>query len=142
MARAIITTHVETGALEAKLALFTESGARRALRSATSRAGVRGRNLVRQKTPVKTGVSRAGIRSVSRSAGATAIARIYPSGPHAYITRWQDQGTGPRHKKNGQYTGMVEPQYMFERGAAELDGEVEAIYNAVFDAALARAGLL
>lgn len=138
---ATMSVHVDTHGLAEKFSLFNETQARRALRSATSRAGVRGKNLVKRKVPVKTGIGKAGIRSMSRGGGATAIAKIYASGPHAHIVRWQDQGTGPRHKKNGQYTGIVEPQYFFERATVELDAEVDAIFTAAIDMALARAGL-
>jgi hypothetical protein len=128
---------VEMHDLAEKFTAFTDVQAKRALRSATSRAGSRGRALVRAKTPVKSGLSKA----TTRSAGTTAVARVYPGGPHAHITRWQDQGTGPRHKRNGQYTGFVEPQYMFERAKLELDPEVYGIYLEAVQAALAKAGL-
>jgi hypothetical protein len=130
-----------TAPLEAKFSAFTDRTAKTALRSATSKAALRGKSLVKAKTPVKTGASRAGIRSMTRSAGATALARIYPSGPHAHVTRWQDQGTGERHKRNGQYTGRVEPQYMFERSQVELEGEVDQIYETAIALALVKAAL-
>lgn len=140
MARAFITTHVETGPLEAKLALFTESGARSALRAGMTRIGNRGRRLVVQK---ETWLTNADIGKKSRVVGAVGFARIYPQGEDRHIIRWQDQGTGPRHKKsNGQYTGRVEPQYFFERASAELDAEADGIMDDAVNAALARAGLL
>jgi hypothetical protein len=137
-----MSVHVDSHGLPAKLSLFTSVEAKRAIRTAVGRAGQRGRTLVRQGAPVKTGLGRAGIRSTSvRGLSNTAVAKIYPSGPHAHIMRWQDQGTGERHNRHGASRGMVSPQYFFERGALRLDGELPTIMNAEIDKALAKAGL-
>lgn len=137
-----VRIHVDTFGLEDKFALFTDVQARAAMRSAMTRVGVTGKNLVKAKTPVKTGLSKAGIRSKSRGAGTTYGALIWPSGPHAHITKWQDLGTGPRNKRStGQYTGMVEPQYMFERSAVELDEQAGAIVDRAISSAISRSGL-
>lgn len=137
-----MSVHVDTFGLQQKFEIFTSRGARMALRKGARRAGSRGRTLARAGAPVKTGVGRAGIRSTTRSVGDVAIARVYPSGPHAHIMRWQDQGTGERHKRDGQPTGMVEAQFFFERAKLMLDGEVDGIFESVITDALAAAGLL
>jgi hypothetical protein len=134
--------HVDTHGLQQRFEVFTSRGARAALRKGARRAGSRGRTLARAGAPVKTGVGRAGIRASTRGAGDVVITKIYPSGPHAHIMRWQDQGTGERHTRSGRSTGMVEPQFFFERAKLILDGEVEGIFDGVIDEALAAAGLL
>lgn len=136
-----VRLHVDTFGLQDKFALFTDVQAKAAMRGAMTRIGTRGKALVKAKTPVKSGASRAGIRSKSRGVGTTYGALIWPSGPHAHITKWQDLGTGPRHKRNGQYTGLVEPQYMFERSAGELEALAPGIVDDAISKAISRAGL-
>lgn len=133
---------VDTNGLEEKLSLFTHVEAKRAVKSGVSKAVSRGKTVVKRATPVKTGLSRSGIRSKTTMAGDTARGRIFPTGPHAYITRWQDQGTGERHTRKGANRGFVEPQYMFERGAMAIEEELPIIMDLAIDAALARSGLL
>ena len=138
-----MSVHVNSHGLPEKLSLFTSVEAKRAIRTAVGRAGQRGRTLARAGAPVKTGAGRAGIRSTSvRGLSNTAIAKVYPSGPHAHIMRWQDQGTGPRHTKTGASRGMVSPQFFFERAALRLEDELPAIMDAEIDKALAKAGLV
>jgi len=137
-----VRLHINTFGLEDKFALFTDVQAKAAMRGAMTRIGTRGKALVKAKTPVKSGQSRAGIRSKSRGVAGTYAALIWPSGPHAHVTKWQDLGTGPRHKrKNGQYTGMVEPQYMFERSAGELEASAPGIVDDAISKAISRSGL-
>lgn len=133
---------IGTELLVANLDAFTAREGKAALRSGVRRATSRGRTLVRAGAPVKTGIGRAGIRSVNKSAGITAVGKVYPSGAHAHIMRWQDQGTGGRHKHNGQYTGVIEPQYFFERGATELEPEIQGIFDTAILEALAKSGLI
>jgi hypothetical protein len=139
-----MSVHVDTHGLPDRLERFcsTEGEAKRALRSAMVKIGGKGRTLVRQKTPSKTGASRRGIKSTTKVLGVEFTTTIFPSGPHAHVTRWQDQGTGPRHKKkNGQYTGIVEPQYMFERSATELDVVAAMLVEDSIGSAIVKAGL-
>lgn len=138
---ASVHTHVETFGLQSRFELFTAVGAKKAFRKGARRVGSRGRTLARAGAPVKTGLSKAGIRSSVRSTGTVSTTKIYPSGPHRHITIWQDQGTGERHKRDGQPTGMVEAQFFFERASLVLDGEVSDIYESVIDEALRAAGL-
>jgi hypothetical protein len=134
--------HVDTHGLQDKFDVFTSRGARSALGKGARRAGARGRTLTRAGAPVRTGIGRAGIRSTSRLAGDIAIARVYPSGAHAHIMRWQDQGTGEREQHStGRRTGMVEAQFFFERAALALDDELPAIFDSVVNDALREAGL-
>ena len=78
--------HVDTHGLEQKLTAFTETQARRAIRTAVGKAAAKGRTYVRRGAPVKTGIGRAGIRSSSVGGlSNTAAAKIYAGGPHAYI---------------------------------------------------------
>jgi hypothetical protein len=138
-----MSVHVDTYGLADRLERFarTEGEAKRGVRSAMVKIGGKGRTLVRQKTPSKSGASRRGITATTKSAGVDIVTTIYPAGPHAHVTRWQDQGTGPRHKRNGQYTGIIEPQYMFERTSGELDLIVGAIVDEAMAAAIAKSGL-
>jgi hypothetical protein len=136
-----VGVHVLTFGLADRLEVLTARELKKANKSAVSKAGTKGRSLVRAKTPVKSGLSKAGIRKTTKSAGGAASARIFPGGPHAHVTRWQDQGTGERHKQDGQSTGMVSPQYMFERSAAELEGWFPVIMDAEVAAAIVRSGL-
>lgn len=133
---------VDTNGLPEKLSVFTHVEAKRAVRSGVSKAVTRGKAVVKKGAPVRTGIGRAGIRSTTRTVGYTVTGRIFPSGPHAYIMRWQDQGTGPRHTRRGAYRGEVTPQYFFERGAIVINDELHAIMDAEIDAALAKSGLL
>jgi hypothetical protein len=105
------------------------------------KVGRRGVVLVRQKAPSRTGVGKRGIKSTTHSFGVVVTARIFPSGPHAHIMKWQDQGTGERHKHDGQSTGLVEPQYFFERTATELDLVAWEIIDSSIGRALSETGL-
>jgi len=135
--------HVDTHGLPEKLSLFSSVEAKRAIRGAVGKAGQRGRTLARAGAPVRTGIGRAGIRSTSvRGLSNTAIAKIYLSGSHAHIMRWQDQGTGDRHTHSGADRGMVGAQHFMERAAIRLEDELPLIMNEYIDAALAKAGLL
>jgi hypothetical protein len=136
-----VSVHVVTFGLPEKLDMLKDRELKRANKSAVSKAGTRGRSLVKATIPVKTGVARAGIRKTTKSAGGTAVSKVFPSGSHKHIAIWQDQGTGGRHKKNGQYTGFVEPQYFFERAATDLEGYLPGIMEAEVAAAIARSGL-
>lgn len=137
-----VHVHVLTYGLADKFELFTSVGARAALRKGARRAGARGRTLTRAGAPVKTGIGRAGIRSTTRGFGNVAIAKVFPSGPHAHIMRWQDQGTGERvQHSTGRHTGRVDAQFFFERAKLQLDGEVDGIFESVIDDALRAAGL-
>ena len=134
---ASIHTHVETFGLAERLDLVTKVTAKAAMRSATRRVTARGRTLARGMAPSKTGIGKKGIVSKNRSAGTLFIGRVYPSGPHAHIMKWQDQGTGERHKRDGQPTGEIEPQYFFERASMILDKEAPGIFDDAISAALA-----
>lgn len=135
--------HVDTHGLPEKLSAFSQAEARRALRTAVSRAATRGRTIARQGAPVKTGVGKAGIRSSSaRGLTNTAVAKIYLSGPHAHIMRWQDQGTNDRHTHSGADRGMVGAQHFMERAAIRLEDELPLIVEVEIDKALAKAGLV
>ena len=136
-----IGIHVLTYGLPARIDILKDAELKRANRNAVSKTGTRGRQLARAMAPKRTGIGAAGIRKISRGAGSVAIAKVYPSGPHAHVMRWQDQGTGPRHKRNGQYTGFVEPQYFFERAAAPLPDYLEAAMAAEVGSAIRRSGL-
>jgi hypothetical protein len=133
--------HVLTFGLPERIDVLKDVELKRANRNAVSKAGTRGRSLVRATIPTRTGLAKAGIRKTTKSAGAVAISRVFPSGPHRHIAIWQDQGTGPRHKRNGQYTGIIEPQYFFERAAADLEGYLPGIMDAEVAAAIAKSGL-
>jgi hypothetical protein len=138
-----IGVHVDTHGLPEKLSLFTSVEAKRAIRGAVTKAGQRGKTLAKAGAPVKTGAGRAGIRSSSvRGLSNTAVAKVYLSGPHAYIMRWQDQGTGERHNKHGASRGFVSPTLFMERAAIRLEDELPLIMDEYIDAALAKAGLL
>lgn len=135
--------HVDTHGLEEKLTAFSKTQARAALRTAVSRAAQRGRGYARAGAPSKTGIGKAGIRSSSaRGLTNTAVAKIYLSGPHAYIMRWQDQGTGERHTHSGASRGYVSAQHFMERAALRLEDELPLVVTAEIDKALAKAGLL
>jgi hypothetical protein len=137
-----IGVHVDTHGLPEKLTMFTKVEARRAIRGAVGRAAQRGRVYVRAEAPVKTGIGRAGIRSSSvRGLSNTAVAKVYQTGAHAHIMRWQDKGTGERHTHSGAGRGKVDAQYFFERGSIRLEDELPAIMDAYIDAALAKSGL-
>jgi hypothetical protein len=134
--------HVDSHGLPERLSLFTSVEAKRAIRTAVGRAGQRGRTLARAGAPTKTGAGRAGIRSSSvRGLSNTAAAKVYLSGPHAHIMRWQDQGTGDRHTHTGADRGVLGPQHFMERAALRLDDELPLIMEAEIDKALAKAGL-
>jgi len=136
-----VSVHVLTFGLPEKLDVLKDRELKRANRNAVSKAGTKGRSLVKATIPVRTGQARAGIRKTTKSAGGTAVAKVFPSGPHRHIAIWQDQGTGERHKKNGQSTGRVEPQYFFERAATALEGYLPVIMEAEVEAAIIRSGL-
>jgi hypothetical protein len=136
-----VSVHVLTFGLPARIDVLKDRELKRANKNAVSKAGTRGRSLVRATIPVRTGAARAGIRKTTKSAGGTAVAKVFPSGPHRHIAIWQDQGTGGRHKRNGQYTGFVEAQYFFERAAADLEGYLPVVMEAEVEAAIVRSGL-
>jgi hypothetical protein len=136
-----VSVHVVTFGLPEKLDVLKDRELKRANKSAVSKAGTRGRSIVRATIPVRTGVARAGIRKTTRSAGGTATAKVFPSGPHRHIAIWQDQGTGGRTTRSGAYRGRIEPQYFFERAAADLEGYLPGIMEAEVAAAIVRSGL-
>ena len=136
-----VSVHVLTFGLPEKLDVLKDVELKRANRNAVSKAGTRGRSLARGMAPSRTGVGRAGIRKSMKSAGGTAVSKVYLSGPHRHIMLWQDQGTGERHKRNGASTGMVEPQYFMERAADALEGYLPVIMEAEVEAAIIRSGL-
>lgn len=138
-----MSVHVDSHGLPEKLSLFTSVEAKRAIRTAVGRAGQRGRAIARANAPTRTGVGRAGIRSTSvRGLSNTAVAKVYLSGPHAHIMRWQDQGTSDRHTRSGADRGEVGAQHFMERAAIRLEDELPLIMNAEIDKALAKAGLV
>lgn len=132
---------VDTNGLPEKLSLFTHAEAKKAVRGGVGKAVSRGKSVVKRGAPVKTGIGKAGIRSSTRTRGYTVTGRIFPSGPHAYIMRWQDQGTGERHTRRGANRGSLVPQYFFERGAMTVETELPAIMEAAIEAALVKSGL-
>lgn len=138
-----VKVDVLTFGLEKKLDLFasTEGEAKRAVRSAMTKVGTRGRTLVRQKAPARTGIGKRGIKTSTRTASTLIVTRIYPSGPHAHIMKWQDQGTGRRYKRNGQYTGELEPQYFFERTETQLADLAPQIIDDAIGSAIVKSGL-
>jgi hypothetical protein len=138
---ASIRLNVDTNGLPEKLSVFTHTQAKQAVRSGVSKSVGRGRTTVRRLAPSKTGVGRAGIRSSTKTVGYTVTGRVFPSGPHAHIMRWQDQGTGPRHTKRGADRGSLVPQYFFERGAEQVRVELPAIIDAAIEAGLVKSGL-
>lgn len=138
-----MSVHVDSHGLPEKLSLFASAEAKRAIRTAVGRAAQRGRTLARAGAPTKSGLGRAGIRSSSVSGlSNTAVAKVYLSGPHAYIMRWQDQGTADRHTRAGADRGEVGAQHFMERAAIRLEDELPAIMDAEIDKALAKAGLI
>jgi len=138
---ASLRVKVDTHGLPEKLSVFTHVEAKRAVRGGVSKAVGRGRTTVRRLAPAKTGIGRAGIRSSTRTVGYTVTGRIFPSGPHAHIMRWQDQGTGDRHTRKGADRGSLTPQYFFERGAIQIETELPVIMDAAIEAALVKSGL-
>ncbi len=139
---ASLKINVDTNGLPEKISLFTHAEAKRAVKSGVSKSVLRGRNTVRRLAPVKTGIGKAGIRSSTKMVGYTARGRIFPSGPHAHIMRWQDQGTGPRHtRRTHAYRGEITPQFFFERGAMQIEVELPVIMDAAIEAALVKSGL-
>ncbi len=135
--------HVDSHGLSEKLSLFSSVEGKRAIRTAVGRAGQRGRTLARVGAPTRTGIGRAGIRSSSvRGLSNTAVAKVYLTGPHAHIMRWQDQGTGDRHTRLGADRGEVGAQHFMERAAIALEDELPRIMDAEIDKALAKAGLV
>jgi hypothetical protein len=133
---------VDTNGLPEKLSVFTHVEAKRAVRSGVSKTVSRGRTTVRRLAPARTGIGRAGIRSSTRTVGYTVTGRIFPSGPHAHIMRWQDQGTGPRHtRRTHAYRGEITPQYFFERGAMQVADELPATMDLAIEDALIKSGL-
>lgn len=132
---------VDTNGLPEKLAVFTHIEAKRAVRSGVAKAVSRGKTTVKAGAPVKTGIGKAGIRSSTRTRGYTITGRIFPSGPHAHIMRWQDQGTGDRHTKRGANRGTIEPQFFFERGAIQIDAELSGLMDIAIEGALVKSGL-
>ena len=136
-----VSVHVLTFGLPEKLDVLKDRELKRANRNAVSKAGTRGRSLVRATIPVRTGIARAGIRKTTKSAGGTAVAKVFPSGPHRHIAIWQDQGTGGRHTRSGAYRGFIEPSFFFERAAADLEGYLPVIMEAEVEAAIIRSGL-
>lgn len=138
-----LSCHVDTHALPEKLTAFTKAQARSAIRSAVSRGAQRGRVYARAGAPTRTGVGRAGIRSSSvRGLANTAVAKVYLSGPHAHIMRWQDQGTADRHTRSGADRGEVAAQHFMERAAIRLEDELPRLVDEEIDKALAKAGLV
>lgn len=138
---ASIRLSVDTNGLPEKLSVFTHSQAKQAVRSGVSKSVLRGRTTVRRLAPAKTGIGRAGIRSSTKTVGYTVTGRVFPSGAHAYIMRWQDQGTGERHTKRGASRGSLTPQYFFERGAMQIQAELPATMEAAIEVALVKSGL-
>jgi hypothetical protein len=138
---ASLKVKVDTNGLPEKLSVFTHVEAKRAVRSGVSKSVGRGRTTVRRLAPVRTGIGRAGIRSSTRTVGYTVTGRVFPSGEHAYIMRWQDQGTGDRHTRRGADRGTIIPQYFFERGADQIEAELPVIMEAAIEAALVKSGL-
>jgi hypothetical protein len=136
-----VHVHVLDFGLQLKFDALKERELKRANKTAVSKAATRGKTLAKGMAPKRTGVGAAGIRKTSASGGVVAIAKVYVSGPHAHIMRWQDQGTGERHKHDGQSTGMVEPQYFMERAGGALEGYLPAIMEAEVEAAIIRSGL-
>lgn len=142
MAGASYSIHVDTHGLAERFAAFTDREAKAALRAGVTKAGKKGQDLARVGAPKRTGAGAAGIRSTTRSSGGTAVALIRPTGPHAHIMVWQDQGTGPRHKRsNGQYTGKIRALHFFEQAAAVLDVYAPVVLEAEIAAAIAKSGL-
>lgn len=136
-----VSVHVLTFGLPEKLDVLKDRELKRANRTAVSKAGTKGRSLARGMAPTRTGVGRAGIRKSMKSSGSIAVSKVYLSGPHAHIMRWQDQGTGYRHKRDGQGTGRVEPQFFMERAADALEGYLPMVMDAEVEAAIIRSGL-
>lgn len=136
-----LVVKVDTNGLQEKLRFFTDVEAKNALRLATRRVGNHGRDLVRSAAPKKTGVGAAGIKSTMRSSGSTAVARIYPSGPHAHIMRWQDQGVVSRHTKKGANRGALPALHYFELAAATLEITAGLTFDAAIQEALLKSGL-
>lgn len=136
-----VSVHVLTFGLPEKLDTLKDRELKRANRNAVSKAGTRGRSLARASAPSRTGVGKAGIRKTMKSAGGTAVAKVFLSGPHAHVMLWQDQGTSERHKRSGASTGSVEPQYFMERAADALEGYLPVIMEAEVEAAIIRSGL-
>lgn len=136
-----IKLHVDTNGLPEKLSVFTHVEAKRAVRSGVLKIVARGKSTVKRGAPVRTGVGKAGIRSSTKTVGYTITGRVFPTGPHAHIMRWQDQGTGDRHTRRGANRGTVTPQYFFERGAMQVEAESGVILDAAIEAALVKSGL-
>lgn len=136
-----VSVHVVTFGLQGKLDMLKDVELKRANRSAVSKTGTKARSLARAHAPTRTGIGRAGIRKTMRSSGTTAVAKVFLSGPHRHIMIWQDQGTGDRHKRDGQSTGRVEPQYFMERAATEVEGWLPFIMEREVAAAIVRSGL-
>lgn len=141
-----IRVHVDTFGLQDRLAALGDRELKRAIRSAVSKAGTRGRTIARAGAPVRTGAGRAGISKTSTRGGDTATCTIFLGGPHAHIMKWQDQGTGRRSTKGrrgkrAHSTGSVEPQYFMERAASALEDWLPLIMDLEVDAALLRSGL-
>lgn len=138
---ASLKVKVDTNGLPEKLAVFTHTQAKQAIRSGVSKTVTRGKNTVRRGAPVKTGVGRAGIRSSTRTVGYTITGRVFPTGPHAHIMRWQDQGTADRHTRKGANRGSLVPQYFFERGAIQIEAELPVALDTAIEVALVKSGL-
>ena len=133
--------HVDTRGIDGKFRFFTEVEAKKALRSGVRRAGVKGRDLARTAAPKKTGVGAAGIKMKQRSAGVTSIAKIYPSGPHAHIMRWQNTGVPSRHTRTDANRGALPALHFMEQAAAVLEAWAPLILEEEITAALFRSGL-
>jgi hypothetical protein len=139
---ASLKVKVDTNGLPEKLSVFTHTQAKQALRSGVGKTVTRGRNTVRRLAPRRTGIGAAGIKSTTRTRGYTITGRVFPSGDHAHIMRWQDQGTGPRHtRRTDAYRGEITPQYFFERGAMQIEAELPVALDVAIEAGLVKSGL-
>lgn len=136
-----LAVRVNLNGFDEKLRFFTDVEAKKAIRSGIRKAGVKGRDLARTGAPKKSGVGAAGIRSTQRSSGLTSVARIYPSGPHAHIMRWQDQGVPSRHTRSDANRGRLPALHFFEQAAAVLDVWAPLVLEEEITAALFRSGL-
>lgn len=137
-----ISVRVDTYGLQERLAVLADREMKRAIRAAVSKAGTRGRTIARAAAPVRTGAGRTGISKTSTRGGTTAKCTIFLGGPHAYIMKWQDQGTGDRHtRRTHADRGTVEPQFFMERAATALEDWLPMIMEAEIEAAIVRSGL-
>jgi hypothetical protein len=132
---------VDLHGLTDKLRVLSDVEVKSAVRSGVSKIGTAGRTMARGMASKKTGIGAAGISKTTPRGGSTVTCTIYYGGAHAHIMRWQDEGTGRRHKRDGQYTGFLEPQRVMERTAMALEPLCEAIMEVEIEAAIVKSGL-